>query len=63
MTNFKPETRVRIKAAKPLPSGKTVHLVGTVWYVENGVHMICIITPGLYSGGILRLRADEIEAI
>ena len=63
MTNFEPKTRVRIKAAKPLPSGKTVQLVGIVWYVENGVHMIHIATPGLYGGGILRLRADEIEAI
>lgn len=62
MTTFEPKTHVRIKALKPLPSGKTVQLVGFVWYVEDGVHMVRISTPGLYCGGVLRLTADEIEA-
>lgn len=63
MPNLEPKTRVRVLAAKPLPSGKSVQLIGIVWYVENDVHVVRIVTPGLYGGGILKLRVNEIEAV
>lgn len=59
MTTFEPKTRVRIKTPKPLPSGRTVQLVGMVWYVENGVYVVRVPTPGMYCGGVLRLTAGE----
>lgn len=57
------KTKVRLIERKPLPSGATVQLVGFVWYIENGLYVVRIATPGMYGGGIYRLRADEIEAI
>lgn len=64
MATFTKRDRVRIKAAKPLPSGRTVQLVGLVDYIRpDGLIDIRICTAGLYSGGILKVRADEIEAI
>lgn len=60
---FEPKTRVRITTPKPLPSGKTVQVVGSVWYVENGMYVVRVSTPGLYCGGVYRCPANEIEAI
>ncbi len=63
MANIAEKTRVRVLTAKPLPSGKSVNLVGSVWYHEGDVHVVRIHTPGLYGGGIMRFAASELEAI
>lgn len=61
---FAERDRVRLKIAKPLPSGRTVQLVGMVWYQQDdGLYVIRIVTPGLYGGGIQRCAADDIERV
>lgn len=64
MTTFAKRDRVRIIAAKPLPSGKSVQLVALVDYFRpDGLIEVRVCTPGVYGGGILKVRADEIEKI
>lgn len=56
--------RVRIKEAKPLPSGRSVQLVGRVDHVrDDGLIEIRVMNAGLYGGGIFKVRADEIEKV
>ena len=64
MTDFAKRDRVRIKAAKPLPSGQTIQLVALVDYFEDdGRISVRVCTPGLYCGGIFKLSADQIERV
>jgi hypothetical protein len=61
---FTRKDRVRIKTAKPLPSGKSVQLVGLVdFFRPDGLIEVRICTAGLYSGGIFKVSADEIEMV
>ena len=61
---FKKGDRVRILAAEPLPSGKTVQLIGTVdFFRPDGLIEVRVCTPGLYSGGIFKVTANEIEKV
>jgi len=61
---FNLKDRVRIKAPKPLPSGRSVQLVALVSYFRpDGLIDVRVCTPGLYSGGIFKVSADEIEAM
>ena len=63
-TGFAKRDRVRIKAAKPLPSGKSVQLVAMVDYFRpDGLIEVRVCTAGLYSGGIYKVTADEIELV
>jgi hypothetical protein len=63
-TMFAKRDRVRIKAPKPLPSGKTVHLVALVDYVRpDGAIDVRVCTAGLYGGGIFKVSQDEIEKV
>jgi len=63
-TTFVRKDRVRLLAARPLPSGKLVWLIGLVdFFRPDGLIEIRISTPGLYSGGIFIVSADEIEKI
>lgn len=57
-------TRCRLTTPKALPSGKTVNLVGRVDFIRpDGVIEFRVYTPGIYGGGILKVRPDELEAI
>jgi hypothetical protein len=61
---FAKRDRVRILAAKPLPSGKTVQLVAMVDFIRpDGLIDVRVCSAGLYSGGIFKVRADEIKRI
>jgi len=63
-TTFARKDRVRILAAQPLPSGKTVQLVGLVdFFRADGLIDVRVSTPGMYSGGIFKVSAGEIEKI
>lgn len=65
MTNeFAKRDRVRVLAGKPLPSGKFVQLVGLVDYLRpDGMIEVRVCTAGIYSGGILKVAANEIEKV
>jgi len=64
MTNLQKRDRVRILDAKPLPSGKSVQLVALVDYFRpDGLIEVRVCTAGLYSGGIFKVTAAEIEKI
>jgi hypothetical protein len=61
---FARRERVRLKTPKPLPSGKTVSLVGLVDFIRpDGLIEVRVITPGLYGGGIMKVRPEEIERV
>ena len=61
---FTRRERVRIKAAKPLPSGRSVQLVALVDFIrEDGLIEVRICTAGMYCGGIFKVRADELEKL
>lgn len=63
-TTFAKRDRVRIKAAKPLPSGRTVQLIALVDYFRpDGLIEVRVCTPGMYCGGIYKVSADEIEKV
>lgn len=56
--------RVRIKAAKPLPSGRSIQLIALVDYIaDDGRIEVRVATPGIYCGGIYKVSADEIERV
>jgi len=60
---FAKRDRVRILAAKPLPSGKSVQLTALVDYFRpDGLIEVRVCTAGMYCGGIFKVRADELEA-
>jgi hypothetical protein len=64
MSEFAKRDRVRIKAAKPLPSGKSVQLVALIDYFRpDGSIEVRVCTPGLYCGGILKVIPSEIEKV
>jgi hypothetical protein len=63
-SEFQKKDRVRLKQVKPLPSGKSVSLVGMIDYLRpDGLYEVRIVTPGLYGGGIFKVRPDEIEKV
>ncbi len=56
--------RVLIKNAKPLPSGRSVQLIGLVdFFRPDGLIEVRICTAGIYSGGIFKCEASELEKI
>lgn len=62
--SFALRDRVRLKAAKPLPSGKSVQLVGLIsFFLPDGLIEVRVCTAGMYCGGIYKVSADEIEAV
>lgn len=61
---FSKRDRVRIKAERPLPSGRTVQLVALVDFLRpDGLIEVRVCTPGMYCGGIIVVRANDIEKV
>lgn len=55
-------TYVTLKAAQPLPSGRTVKLRCYVrWAEADGRYTVQCVTPGMYEGARFTVTADEIE--
>lgn len=61
---FARHDRVRIKTPKPLPGGRSVQLIGLVdFFRPDGLIEIRVCTAGIYSGGIFKVTANDIEKV